>query len=84
LIQRYGGKWITDLDVTFRATKQISLSAGANNLFDIRPHKTVPSRIVNGVVFNGADNAGSLPYLLNPTPYGFNGAFYYGKVSVKF
>jgi iron complex outermembrane receptor protein len=84
LIQRYKAKWITDLDVTFRATRQLSLSIGANNVFDILPHRTVPSRIANGTVFNGADNAGSLPFLLNPTPYGFNGAFYYGKVSWKY
>ena len=40
--------------------------------------------VSGGTVFNGGDNAGSLPYLLNPTPYGFNGAFYYTKVSYKF
>jgi iron complex outermembrane recepter protein len=84
IIQRYDGEWIVDLDVTFRMTKQLSVSLGVNNFFDIMPHRTIPSRIVNGVVFNGGDNAGSLPYLLNPTPYGFNGAFYYGKVSWKF
>jgi iron complex outermembrane receptor protein len=84
LIQVYGAKWITDIDVTFRVTRQLTLSVGANNAFDIMPHRTVPSQIVSGTVFNGGDNAGSLPYLLNPTPYGFNGAFYYGKVSWRF
>jgi iron complex outermembrane receptor protein len=84
IVQRYKAKWITDVDVTFRATKQLSLSIGAQNVFDTLPHRTVPSVIVNGTVFNGADNAGSLPYLLNPTPYGFNGAFYYGKVNWKY
>lgn len=84
IVQRYKAKWITDVDATFRVSKQLSLSVGANNVFDILPHRTVPSVIAGGTVFNGADNAGSLPYLLNPTPYGFNGAFYYGKVSWKF
>ncbi len=84
IVQRYKARWITDVDVTFRATKQLSLSVGANNVFDILPHRTVPSVIAGGTVYNGADNAGSLPFLLNPTPYGFNGAFYYGKVSWKF
>lgn len=84
IIQRYEAEWITDVDVTFQATRHLSLSIGANNVFDIRAHPTVPGAIVNGTVFNGADNAGSLPFLLNPTPYGFNGAFYYGKVSWKF
>jgi iron complex outermembrane receptor protein len=84
IIQRYEAKWITDLDVTFRVTRQLAVSVGANNAFDIMPHPTLPSTIVNGTAVNGADNAGSLPYLLNPTPYGINGAFYYGKVSWKF
>jgi iron complex outermembrane recepter protein len=84
VVQRYEAKWITDLDVTFRVSRQLALSVGANNVFDVMPHRTAPSVIAGGTVFNGADNAGSLPFLLNPTPYGFNGAFYYGKVSWKF
>ncbi len=76
--------WKVGVDVTFRATRQLSLSMEANNLLHIRPRATVPSVLANGTVFNGAVNAGSLPYLLNPTLYGFNGAFYYGKVSWKF
>jgi iron complex outermembrane recepter protein len=84
VVQRYGPKWITDLDVSYRFSKQLSVSLGANNVFDIQAHSTLGSRVVGGVAFNGADNAGSLPYLLNPTPFGFNGAFYYSKVSWKF
>ena len=84
LVQRYKAKWTTDVDVTFRASKNLTLSVGANNVFDVMPHATVPTVVAGGTVFNGADNAGSLPFLLNPTPYGFNGAFYYGKVSWKF
>jgi iron complex outermembrane receptor protein len=84
IIQRYLPKWIFDLDVAFRVSKQLTASAGANNLLDTRAPRTAPTQIVNGTVFNGADNAGSLPFLLNPTPYGYNGAFYYGKVSWRF
>lgn len=84
IVQRYRGQWISDLDVTFKWSRQLSFSLGANNLFDVMPHATIKSVVSNGTVVNGADNAGSLPYLLNPTPYGFNGAFYYSKVSWKF
>ena len=84
IIQRYLPKWIFDLDVAYRVSKQLTVSAGANNLFDSRAPRTAPTQIAGGTVFNGGDNAGSLPYLLNPTPYGFNGAFYYGKVSWRF
>lgn len=84
IVQRYKAEWITDLAVTFRVSKQLSLSVGADNVFNILAPRTVPSVIASGTVTNGADNAGSLPYLLNPTPYGFNGAFYYGKVRWTF
>ena len=51
---------------------------------NVLPHQTIASTISGGTVFNGGDNVGSLPFLLNPTPYGFNGAFYYTKLSYKF
>jgi iron complex outermembrane receptor protein len=84
IVQRYAPKWITDLDATYRHSKQLTLSVGANNVTNVLPHRTIGSTVSGGTVFNGGDNAGSLPYLLNPTPYGFNGAFYYTKVSYKF
>ncbi len=84
VVQRFRPKWITDLDVTFRWSKQLSLSLGANNLFDQQPDTTLPTVISGPTVFAGNDNQGSLPFLQNPSPFGFNGAFYYGKVSCKF
>ena len=84
IVQRYAPKWITDLDATYRHSKQLTWSVGVNNVTNVLPHRTIGSTVSGGTVFNGGDNAGSLPYLLNPTPYGFNGAFYYTKVSYKF
>jgi iron complex outermembrane receptor protein len=84
VIQTYGAKWITDLDVTYRVSKQLKVSVGMNNLFNVYPDQNVRSKIVGGTVFAGNDNQGSLPYLTNPTAFGFNGASYYGKVSYKF
>lgn len=84
IVQRYAPKWIADIDASYRYSKQLTFSVGANNVFNTLPHKTIGSTIAGGTAFNGGDNAGSLPFLLNPTPYGFNGAFYYTKVSFKF
>lgn len=84
IVQRYGAKWATDLDATFRFSRQLSFSIGANNVFNVYPDKTLASRIANGAPVLGNDNAGSAPYLLNAAPMGINGAFYYGKVSWKF
>ena len=52
-------------------------------MFDVYPEQNLRSKIVNGVVFNGADNAGIFPYS-GVSPFGFSGAFYYGKLAYKF
>lgn len=84
IILNYGAKWIGDLDVTYHYNKNTTLSAGVNNFTDEYPDQNIRSVIVSGTVFNGGDNAGTLPYLGSPSPFGFSGAFYYGKLSYKF
>jgi iron complex outermembrane receptor protein len=83
IIQNFDPKWITDLDIGWKATRQVRVSIGANNLFDVYPTENIRSRVVNGIAYNGNDNVGIFPYS-SVSPFGFNGAFYYGKVSVKF
>jgi iron complex outermembrane receptor protein len=83
VIQTFGAKWLTDLDVSYKLTKNITISAGANNIFDVYPDENIRSKIVNGTVFNGADNVGIFPYS-GISPFGFNGVTYYGKVAFRF
>jgi iron complex outermembrane receptor protein len=83
VIQNFGAKWLTDLDVTYHYNKHVTVSVGANNLFDVYPDENIRSRVVNGVAFNGYDNVGIFPYS-GTSPFGFNGVFYYGKLSLKF
>jgi iron complex outermembrane receptor protein len=83
VIQTFGAKWLTDLDITYHFTKNISISVGANNIFDVYPDENLRSKVVNGVAFNGTDNVGIFPYNAI-SPFGFNGAFYYSKLSLKF
>lgn len=83
IIQSFEAKWITDIDVTYRVTDRISVSAGANNVLDVYPTKNLGSVVANGAGINGSDNVGIFPYN-GVSPFGFNGAFYYGKVNVRF
>ncbi len=83
VIQTFSPKWLTDLDVTYHYNKNVSVSVGANNLFDVYPEENLRSKIVGGVVFNGTDNVGIFPYN-SISPFGFNGVFYYTKLSLKF
>jgi iron complex outermembrane receptor protein len=68
----FGAKWIVDLELGYDLSDHISLSVGANNLFD-----TYPDR--NGIV--AADGSGQYG---NFAPYGLSGGFYYARVGVTF
>ena len=83
VIQTFDAKWITDLDVTYRVSKQLKVSLGMNNLFNVYPTENIRSKVVGGAAFSGSDNVGIFPYNAI-SPFGFNGASYYGKVSYKF
>jgi iron complex outermembrane receptor protein len=79
--QRFGAKWITDLDLSYLLTDNLSLSLGSNNLFGVRPDKQDPTLTQTGLgsanpsEIDNPDNYGSFG------PYGLNGAFYYARVS---
>ncbi len=83
VIQTWGAKWLTDLDVTYHYTKNIMISVGANNLLDVYPDENIRSKVFNGAAYGGTDNAGIFPYN-SISPFGFNGVFYYTKLSLKF
>jgi iron complex outermembrane receptor protein len=71
---------ITDLEIGYHLTKSLTLSAGANNLFDKNPEAEpyLPAfgeTAGGGVVFNQP---------LTYSPYGINGGYYYGRVTFDF
>jgi iron complex outermembrane receptor protein len=69
--------------VSYRFNKQLTVAVGANNLFNIYPTENIRSKVVGGVAYTGSDNVGIFPYS-GISPFGFNGTFYYTKVSYKF
>jgi iron complex outermembrane receptor protein len=70
---------ITDLTVGFHLTDWVKLEAGANNLFDKKP-PGVPT-LSNGKPATGG-NVYDAPMTFSP--YGINGGYYYGRVTVTF
>ncbi|WP_366515002.1 TonB-dependent receptor plug domain-containing protein [Solimonas terrae] len=72
---------ITDLELSFTPVKAVRLSVGANNLFNEYPDK------INPELFRLAqadqDNSAVSQYP-SFSPFGFNGAYYYGKVAYSF
>ncbi|GAB7529445.1 TonB-dependent receptor [Pseudomonas sp. 3A(2025)] len=79
--QQFGAKWITDLDVTYLLTDNLSLSVGSNNLFGIRPDKQNPTPSLTGLGSANPSEINNPDAYGNFSPYGLNGAFYYARVS---
>jgi iron complex outermembrane receptor protein len=68
---------ITDIDLSYAFTDHLSVTVGANNVFDVNPP-------VLGLQSNGQPLDGGSTYFSpqNQTPYGFNGGFYFGRVNI--
>jgi iron complex outermembrane receptor protein len=69
---------IMDLDVSYKFTDNIKLAIGANNLFNNVP-PLMPQ--IKGAPANGA-LVYNVPLLFSP--YGTNGGYYYGRLTITF
>jgi iron complex outermembrane receptor protein len=76
-------KWITDLELRYKALDRLELAVGANNLFDVYPTRSPfgarPTAI--GGVYPA--NQEYIPFSIF-SPFGFNGRFLYARASVDF
>lgn len=82
---KIGATPITDLELAFKPVKSVKFSIGANNLFNTYPDKVNPA--LKSTYVSAADNRYDTAYVTKyPTfsPFGFNGAYYYGKLSYSF
>ncbi len=69
LDQTFRSRWITDLNASYSLIRQLRLTVGANNLFDVYPDKQIP----------GNNNSGIFQFSNTVTTFGFNGRFIYAK-----
>lgn len=70
--QTYGEKATLDLSASFRPSASWTITVGADNALDTYPEKTIYPNSTYGM----------MPYSLY-SPFGFNGAYYYGRVTFK-
>ncbi len=70
--QVFAAKWITDLDLSWRFGGGFRFHVGANNIFDVYPDENIPSNSFNGIFV----------YPRRTAPFGFNGGYYYTRLSV--
>jgi iron complex outermembrane receptor protein len=78
-------KWITDLELRYKALHRIELAVGADNLFDVYPDRSPfgprPGTPSSTNVYPA--NQIYIPYSIF-SPFGFNGRFIYARASVNF
>ena len=69
--QTYGARWITDLSLSYRLGQQLTVTGGADNLFNTYPDRTIAANSNGGIfLYSGL------------SPFGYDGAFYYLRFSV--
>jgi iron complex outermembrane receptor protein len=80
---RLGAKWITDLELRFRAFDHLELAVGADNVFDVYPDRSPFGARPASIGGQYPINQYYLPYS-GFSPFGFNGRFLYARASVTF
>lgn len=75
-------KWITDLELRYKALGRVDLAIGANNLFDVYPDRRPFGARPQGGLY--PQNFQYIPYAANASPYGINGRFLYARVGIGF
>jgi iron complex outermembrane receptor protein len=92
LDQTFSAKWITDLTLSYQFVKQIGLTVGVNNLFNVYPDKIYvdPRNNPNNfsvdpaTSFNSSlDNSNRGRYLYNANQFGFSGAYYFSRLTIS-
>jgi iron complex outermembrane receptor protein len=92
----FTSKWLTNLDISYSVTPRVTLSVGANNLFNQYPDRQPASKIAlltTDVSLTHAPGYTAAAYGVplygafqygQASPFGYQGGFYYARIGVKF
>lgn len=81
--QHFGGKFLTDVDVSYTFMDHYTLTIGANNLFNVYPDKIKAT--INNPIYTLTDSiANGSVYPRSGGPFGINGGFWYARLRVKY
>jgi iron complex outermembrane recepter protein len=80
--QKFGAKFVTDLDVSYTFDDRYTITLGANNLFNTYPDKirATPTNPIFDLTDSLADGQ---VYPRSGGPFGINGGFYYARLRIK-
>ena len=91
LDQTFAAKWITDVSLSAQLVKQIGLTVGASNLFNIYPDKFMQNPRNNEFNFSAdptqsyissLDNTNRGRFVYPANQFGFTGAYYFARLNV--
>jgi len=82
----YGAKLLTDLSFSYDFTEKITVTAGANNLFNVYPDTFADAYSANGGVPNdrNLDFVGRFKYPWQTTQFGIDGTRIFTNIAFKF
>jgi iron complex outermembrane receptor protein len=81
--QTFGGKFTTDLELSYTLADHFTLSIGAQNFSDEKPDRLKQTASVFIYPVTGGTGDGQV-YARNGGPFGVNGGFYYAKLRIKY
>ena len=81
--QRFGSKFTTDADISYTFMHHVTLTIGANDIFNTRPDKIANSAANPIFVLTNSTADGQI-YPRLGGPFGINGGFYYARLRVKY
>ncbi len=81
--QRFGAKFTSDLDVSYTFAEHITLTVGANNLFNTKPDRIAPTAANPIFALTNSTGDGQI-YPRSGGPFGINGGFWYGRLKFKY
>ncbi len=70
--QTYAPKWLTDVEVSFRASQQLTVALGGQNLFNVFPDRNITVNSFNGIQ--------TFP---SQSPFGMNGRSLYARLVIR-
>ena len=87
--QQFCGKVVTDMHVGFKVFKHTELTVGAQNLLNTVPDQNHVGQTRSGRLEDSSGRAliespGIFLFSRRAAPFGFNGGFYYARLSVRF
>jgi iron complex outermembrane recepter protein len=81
--QRFGAKFTSDLDVSYTFAEHVTLTVGANNLFNTKPDRIAPTTANPIYALTNSTGDGQI-YPRSGGPFGINGGFWYGRIKFKY